>query len=271
MSFNSKEVSIAGGRPIRFYEFSRGTLVWAYTNADRDITIGEQVYTSMAISDNGIRQTGQTTADALDITAPGDFPLVANFRGVPPSSEYNLVIRDKHFEDEETLVSWVGVIVNVNRVAMNACKITCQSLAASFERPGLHLTYQRNCPHSLYDSRCGVNKIDYAVLGVISVVTNTSITGTVFSSFDDNYFAGGFIEWVVGGTEIERRSIESNAEGVVQLFGGTEGLNVGQAVTAYPGCPQTTAACVAKFNNIDNYGGFPGLPGNSPFDGNPIA
>ena len=49
-----------------------------------------------------------------------------------------------------------------------------------------------------------------------------------------------------------------------------DGLRVGQDVVAYPGCARTIAICQSKFNNAPNFGGVPGLPGKSPFDGTPI-
>jgi hypothetical protein len=54
------------------------------------------------------------------------------------------------------------------------------------------------------------------------------------------------------------------------MFGLADGLYYGLAVNAYPGCNRTTTECVDKFDNLDNYGGVPDLPGKSPFDGDPV-
>jgi len=41
-------------------------------------------------------------------------------------------------------------------------------------------------------------------------------------------------------------------------------------VSAFPGCDKSIGICQAKFNNHQNYGGFPHTPTKNPFDGTPI-
>jgi len=83
-------------------------------------------------------------------------------------------------------------------------------------------------------------------------------------------FDGGFIEWQhpVRGTEF--LVIETQNGNACEMFGDTGGLYYNLAVTAYPGCKRTTDDCGTKFNNLDNFGGVPDLPGKSPFDGDPV-
>lgn len=270
MTFNSRENSIADGAPVRLYEFSRGLLVWRYTTADRDVTQSNRSYSAVAISDNGIRQTGQTRADALEITAPHSLPVAQLYRGVSPSADISLTVRDMHYGDDEAVVSWVGTISGVAWPAADRCKIHCQSLAASFGQPGLRMTWDRSCPHSLYDRNCRVNAADYAVAGVIDAMDGAQVTASAFAALDDGYFNEGYVEWTIGSEEVERRGIEQHTGGVLVLLGGTSGLTVGDAITAYPGCPRTIQACNDKFANTANYGGAPHQPGRSPFDGNPV-
>lgn len=57
--------------------------------------------------------------------------------------------------------------------------------------------------------------------------------------------------------------------GTIQAFGDTSEIHPGMIITVYPGCQRTIAAC-ETFSNLDNYGGFPFMPGKSPFDGTPF-
>ncbi|UJB18766.1 MULTISPECIES: phage BR0599 family protein [Lysobacter] len=66
------------------------------------------------------------------------------------------------------------------------------------------------------------------------------------------------------------RGIRSHVGERLVLLGAGDGLRIGQAIIAYPGCGRSMAICHGKFNNAPNYGGAPGLPGKSPFDGTPI-
>jgi hypothetical protein len=47
-------------------------------------------------------------------------------------------------------------------------------------------------------------------------------------------------------------------------------MEVGNTISAFPGCRRTIDDCVNKFNNLDNFGGFPHSPGRNPFDGQPV-
>ena len=46
-------------------------------------------------------------------------------------------------------------------------------------------------------------------------------------------------------------------------------LEIGSEITLYPSCDRTTTGC-NLFDNLPNYGGFPHLPGKSPFDGSQV-
>lgn len=57
--------------------------------------------------------------------------------------------------------------------------------------------------------------------------------------------------------------------GTIQAFGDTSEIHPGMIIAVYPGCQRTMVAC-ETFSNLDNYGGFPSMPGKSPFDGTPF-
>lgn len=268
MSFDSREASLADGAPLHLYDFARGTVHWRYTGADRDLVYGGLTYSATAISDDGARQTGQTTADLLTITAPHDIAVAQQFRVLSPSMEVSLTRFDLHYGEPEALVSWVGSIVSVSRPTSDSCRIGVRTLAASFDRPGLSLGWERGCPYAVYDHNCTLNPDSFKLTTVLASLSPDAIESALFDTFPDGYFDGGYVEWDIEGG-LERRGIESHAAGVLILFGGTYGLSNGQSVRVFPGCPQTIAACDTKFGNLFNYGGFPAIPGKSPFDGDP--
>ena len=270
MTFDARETSIAGGQPIRLYDFQRGVLHWRYTDADRAIDLGALTYEPIAISDDGIRQTGEATADALRVTVPWNAEIARQFRGTPPSAEYNLTIHDTHFGETEVPVAWVGSIVNVQRPSPERAVIVCQPLDASLNRPGLRLGWERNCPYAVYDTDCTVDPTTHRVTVTIVTVTGSTLEAAGFDAFADGHFDGGYVEWDIGSGEQERRGIETHVGSVVTLLGGTEGIDLGMSLRAYPGCDGRIETCHNKFDNKDNHGGHPHLPGKSPFDGTPV-
>lgn len=270
MTFLGRETSVAAGAPVRLYEFQRGIFRWRYTNADRRITWQTLDFDPVAISDDGIRETGEATADALTITVPHDLPVAKLFRGAPPADDISLLIRDMHYGDSEALVSYIGDVEGVRWPTPQQARITCQSLAASMRRAGLRLTYERACAHALYDRNCRVNRDLFAIAATVQSMDGATISSGTFDAQPDGWFDGGYVEWSIGSGETDRRGIERHVGAALTLLGGTYGLSAGQNVIAYPGCLRTAAVCNAKFTNLVNYGGFPHLPGKSPFDGDPV-
>ncbi len=269
MTFDTRERSIDDGKPIRLYEFTHGLTTWRYCTADRSITPGAQTWLSIAggVSDEGMRQSGDAATDALTITAPADLPVVRLFRGLPPTTEVAVVIRDMHAGDTEQVVVWVGSIAQINRTGVDRVEIICDDLLASFERGGLALSYERACPYATYDHNCRVNRDLFRVDTTLIAASGTTVESAAFAAKPDGWFAGGFIEWQSAAGVTARRFVKAHTGTALTLLGGAAGLAAGAAISAYAGDDRSAATCANKFNNIDNFGGFPSLPGKSPFDG----
>lgn len=272
MSFNGYEFSLAGGRPVRLYQFSRGVLRWTYNSSDRNIEHQSQTFKTVrgGISDDGIRQGGSDGVRSLRVLAPGDLEVAQFYRGIPPSDSIDLVIYDRHYGDNEFKVSWVGEIQNVTWPAVDRCQIICNPESVSMGQQGLRLAWERPCPHALYERGCLVNRDLFRVESSVISMNGAVINGSAFASKPNGWFAAGYVEWSVGSGVWERRAIEAHNGTQLTIFGGTSGLSLGVTVRAYAGCDQTIGTCNSRFDNKDNYGGIRHLPGRSPFDGNPV-
>ncbi|MGZ7222892.1 hypothetical protein ACXWPH_09850, partial [Streptococcus pyogenes] len=80
-----------------------------------------------------------------------------------PNDAISLTVWDKHADDTDYVVSWVGVVNDVRWPDMITCQLTCQSLSASFARPGLRRAWQLPCSNVLYDIDCRVVQALYSV------------------------------------------------------------------------------------------------------------
>lgn len=278
MSYQSREVSSQDGTPISYYEIVWGNTVWRYTSADTDQTIDlpledDVVFTAVAISDSGMTQGGSSNND-LTISAPSNIPLVDLFHSTPPSDEIKLTVRRAHQGDADVFIYWKGFIQNVKRDEGNASiKIIGISLGAMFESQGLRLGWTRGCPHILYDNECRANPEDFVVEAEIVLLDGNSVTVDAVDGKPLGHFTGGYIEWEANadGTLDRRGIMASVTDTKFVLLGTTYRLEVGMAVKLYPGCDLTTATCLAKFNNLANYGGIEQMTGKNPFDGNAIV
>jgi hypothetical protein len=153
--------------------------------------------------------------------------------------------------------------------------------AVSISDEGIRLTgeaasseFQITLPafaHMLYDpATCKVDKADFRVDGTVVAAHGQIVTCDEFAGFADGWFTGGFIEYLLPTGFLETRMINRHLGASVRVLSPVLGMAAGDPVVAYPGCKRTVRACIDKFNNYDNYGGFPHIPGRSPYDGQPV-
>lgn len=278
MAHDVKEASTQDGQPIALYKLKWGNTIWYYTSADEDIPfddgdgLGVQNYEAVAISDDGLTQGGGARQSDLAVKAPYNLPVVSLFRGTAPSASVYLTVRRMHYGEAEAPVWWIGTIANVKRPDDATAELLGLSVAASLRRSGLRLSWQRTCPHIVYDGGCKVDPEDHVVLGTVTDKSGTSITVSGDVVGDEERFVGGFVKWdAEGNSTFERRGIEATeGAGVFRLYGRPDRLDIGEEISLYPGCRHTTLACDTDFDNLGNYGGFEFLPGKSPFDGTPV-
>ena len=277
MSFDAIESSVEMGRPIYLYLFTLNDKVWRYTSADHDLelqmTVGGPLvtWTAVPIQDDGPKLTGEAVVDALTITASTEIEPAQIYMHYPPSRPIGVAIMRVNDGNVDAKTVYMGEITQVNVPSPGTATITCETLSASMNRDGLRLGWQRACPYALYDEvTCRVDKWAWANYGTIDAINEDQLTVNAVAGQENHRFAGGFIEWTDPVRGVERRALENSDEnGNLTIFGTMDGLEVGMAVTVFPGCTRTTASC-AKFDNLLNFGGIPALQGKSPFDGDPV-
>ena len=274
MNWNDIENSTSDGSPVKLYELIRGdneATTLYYTNADKNIEFNSTLYNAITISDDGLNKT---TDNMLTLTLPDDNPIVTLFQGVPPMSVIRLRIRVLH--GSEARLVWAGKIVECRRSKPGSAELVASNIIQTFSQSGPRLTWSRSCPHALYDDFCRVNKQAFKDTGVITALDGESITVALSVMREDGWYNGGFIEWNDNGAQDSRhiiahgRHIIAHGGQKVSLIGGTSRLTLGISIAIYPGCGRTIGICDSKFNNHLNFGGVPGMPGISPFNGNKV-
>lgn len=265
MSWNKGEDAVAGGLPVRLYEFVHGgTVHYRYTSADRPVQADNHEWAPLAISDEGI--AAGTDNDELTITLPASAGVCQLYTGVPPSSAVRVKIHAFHFDDTDkgVITLWHGSVTNRKRTGAEIAEFSCSSLAATFNRTGVRLSWGRSCPYALYDQNCRVIPAHHAIESEISGITDGLLRTSLPDGIPEGWLNGGYIEYHLNGVT-ERRGIRVHKEGTLSLFGGVAGLKNGISLKLYPGCDLTTETCESKFNNLLNYGGIPHLPDVNPW------
>lgn len=128
--------------------------------------------------------------------------------------------------------------------------------------------FQRTCPFILGDGKCGVNLASFTHTGTVATVSSRSIlTASGINGLGTNYFQKGKLVWTSGANLGEERdvrhSVDSGGDTQLQLlFPMVSTIAPGDTFTIIAGCNKELNQCSNKFSNVENYGGYPHMPGS---------
>lgn len=270
MTYDAFEYSIQDGDPLLRFVFSTGGTDYAYTTEDNIVSDSNYTFTPAPIAMSKVRQTNELAKDPLKIMVPRDHELAALFLGAVPETITTVSVFRLHRSDtsEGFEFYWKGRVAGVagegDRVELN-----CENIFSAMRRTGLRARYQRKCRHALYQRGCNINDYDYAQIVEVTAASGYSVTvPEIADSNDDGYYTGGMIETADGTLRYIIRQDGSTLtliqphQSLIESLQGSVGT---LTVTLYPGCDHTRNTCKTKFNNLDNFGGFPWIPSRNPF------
>lgn len=270
MSYLVQEKSESSGAPIELYRFSSDGFLdpYLYTNHGDDVTYNFETYTAIPMSRSQPEHSQEVAHRELSIEMPRDNPLAARWISFVPPKTVWLTIYRFHEGDSEVVVFWQG---KVRGVAWNGnlATLSCQPTDSVFNRMGLRSTYGASCSHILYDDGCKISNVLYKIATALVTVNGITLTAPAFATFPDTtpvpngWWVTGYIERPLNG---DLRYITAHTGDTITILVGFEGLLAGEVINIYAGCNHTFSTCDIKFNNTDNFGGFPFVPAKNPFE-----
>lgn len=282
MSFSIFELSRWGGKPVHLFRFTRGTLVWRYTSADREIVLGDETFLPAAIARGPIRESMEAAKNNLTITfpyllnplatdLPSTQPLGDNWRPYPPSDRITVTCMALHYGDDEAAIEWTGRVLSPS-FTDTKCTLTCHPSHRSAKRSGMQRKWQRSCDVPVYSQghgMCNVDKALHALPATVDSVFGLMVTAEAFATLPTGRLSGGFIEWTRADGLQDFRTIMAHTGDVIVVNYGASDLLEALDVVAYPGCAHNEAAC-AEFDNSPNHGGAKNLPNKDVMSGVPV-
>jgi uncharacterized phage protein (TIGR02218 family) len=155
----------------------------------------------------------------------------------------------------------IGELTLRDGIYVSEIRGLAQRLARVFMR-----TYTPDCDAQVFDERCRASKIGFTNSVTITEVTvpysqfKVSISGTARAV---GYFNGGLIVFTSGlanGRSMEIKEHLVNNE-MILFLGSSFNLAVGDTATMERGCDKKLETCRDIFDNVDNFRGFPHIPG----------
>jgi uncharacterized phage protein (TIGR02218 family) len=257
------------GYPIELYLFKRGVSErYTLTSSDDIISFQSEDYLPVQIRRENIEVNTEIERAPMNLDIQRDADILTNFVAYPPTEIMTLTIFRYHANDTpglEFITVWQGRVLSAEWRGSKAV-LTCEPVFTSLKRPGLRRKYQAQCPHILYGAQCGLNNFAFSATDNLTGVAGAVITAPGFVDSVDFYF-GGYMQF--DNREV-RTIIGDDGAGNLTLNIGLSELEIGSSVTVFQGCAHDLDACKNKFNNLENYGGFPYVPKINPFGGSPI-
>lgn len=249
---------------VELYAFSSSNAQFYLTPHEFDVDLDGTPYTSLSIERNELALGAEAAKSALELKLPPSCDLVhhllaASLTGDTTSITLRIGRRDT-WGDYWWLsgTRWIGRVLGVE-IDADAARIRCESAQVSLKRIGLRRLYSRKCSHVLYSSACGASPITGSAFVLDVYGRNVELDGGVPGSVSGG-LAGGWLQTPDGARHM---IISDYGSGVELLY--PVSIEPGAEVLLTVGCDHSTATCQSRFDNLDNYGGFPAIPSKNPF------
>jgi hypothetical protein len=249
---------------VELYAFSSSNAQFFLTPHEFDVDLDGTPYTSLSIERNELALGAEAAKSALELKLLPSCDLVrhllaASLTGDTTSVTLRIGRRDS-WGDYWWLsgTRWMGRVLGVE-IDADAARIRCESAQVSLKRIGLRRLYSRKCSHVLYSSACGASPITGSAFVLDVYGRNVELDGGVPDSVSGG-LAGGWLQTPDGARHM---IISDYGSGVELLY--PVAIESGTEVLLTVGCDHSTATCQSRFDNLDNYGGFPAIPAKNPF------
>lgn len=267
-SFDIFESSEEGSRPLEIYTITVGATTYRYTSNASNITIGSDTWTAEPIQRTKIASSTQRN-DKLTLTFAGDNAFAKSFLGIVPGERAFInIIRLQRDEvptyDTQALIYKGQVAAGSYDKDGTSIKLTATSVEAATQRKIPRFTFMGMCNHILFDAGCKKGTSGFLLSAApCTAVTANVITVTGASLEADGFYAGG---WCKPTAKSDYRLILSHTgDNLTLLLPFSEDVT-GLQMDVYAGCDHVfDGDCANKFDNVENFGGFPFVPTKNIF------
>lgn len=255
------------------------------TNCEEDLTVtglpaadgaDPQVFTSSPITHTGGKRTQEFQNQEVIVLAPkNDGNFSTFFLSSITSSTRIKVMRIASYADNpdnlvygvDTLTVEEGIVDGVTFTDDTVgAKIVPQAYAQNFSIPRHWFT--RTCNYALYGEGCGLSqdafKWDTTVVSIDRPARRIEVLGQ--NAAEETYWAYGTISHdptAVRATIVKSEHL-GNGNTRITTNNWLPYIADGDGVRLLPGCRRIPDDCRDKFNNAENFGGFPYVPNRNP-------
>ena len=253
--------------PRELYEvfLDSGTLFFA--QAEDFVVLGTQTYTPIGVTRSPIRTSGELEVDEVTIQL-ANVDLAFSQRAVAEDFiGRRLVIKTVFTTELNSGSFFVRFDGRMDEPVIDQMNFTIKvrSFLDALHHPVPRRIFSTLCNWQHYDTFCAVSK----TLGT-NLITGTAIASSTaetlvslaLSGFIDKYWGPiGTVKMFTGSnSNIGREVIESMSLDALVRIPFPFTITSGDIFSIQRGCRKTITDCITKFDNWENYGGFPTTP-----------
>lgn len=256
-------------RPAELYYITNGIDTMRITSGDITVTYNSNDYTPALIMRGPIKWNSDLSISKTVIKLKYDLDMIDDYINQYVVDTVWVEIYKIH-RDMSPLEAYTIFVGKVEAVAFsgNIAEMQIAGLTSYLNNVIPKFRYQSVCNHALYSPECGLDPDNWDYSGVVSDISSDGLwveSTAIKTAMDtagvstDNYCQGGYISY---GGYVRYITRQSGAEFYLRYKIPT--LSLGEIVTVYAGCDNRNVTCRDKFNNIDNFLGFPFIPWDNP-------
>lgn len=240
--------------------------VFGFTDHDVDLTVSSVLYVaSSGYTRSAIQTNSALAVDNLDLEGVLDSASIteADLRaGLWDYAQVEIFLVNYEDLTQGTLKLRKGRLgeCQAGRQRFNAeLRGLIQNLQQDVGR-----IYGPACDADLGDTRCKVNLTPFTVTSTLTGVTNNRQFSDSTRAEATGYFDHGKLTFLTGanaGLAMEVKTYSSVGGAFELHLPMPFDVTVGDQYTVYAGCNKLLSTCIAKFNNVLNFQGFPYVPG----------
>ncbi len=265
-SFSGSYTNVLAGATMtvaELYTFSAaGMSTFQYTDTNQDVLYDGLTYTPYPIKRSKISYSTDLKVDEAEVTMAKNWGVnMAIRKDILSGSEVQIHRVNLASPNDDNVLLFDG---EVSDTKIDEAVITLRCTTLDFlntELPKREL--QVACNWQLYGPHCGLSLSDWTVtaFGESSASTPDKIISPAFLVGATQHFRGGFVVGLCGHNAGLTKHVTNHLGAQISVLPpfpfDWEAID---SVTVAPGCDHNLADCKNKFNNLDNYGGFPYIP-----------
>lgn len=162
-----------------------------------------------------------------------------------------------------TVIIFNGLVGEIDPAGRSTLTFTINSYTDLLNISMPRNKYQAPCVNTLYDTACTVDRSAFATNSAVAAGSSQTSINAVLAAAT-GYFDRGSVVFTSGDNNGVTRGIKTYTNGSPSTFSMIPPLPYTPAVadtfTVYPGCDKTMTVCQQKFDNLENFRGFPFIP-----------